>query len=206
MSDVYSLTRGEAQNGLGVFLIDDVGDGSIDKVTKLLAGFPRGAERAIGSAMKRAAASGEAYAARAVRDEYIISASDFKKYTTSRRHVVTDSSGTTVDIEFRGYHIPLIKFDTRVGKDGRITTRVKRTSAKATLDHAFSRTVGRGHTSVFERVNEERLPIRELFGPSTPQMMAYNDDLEQAIGDKVREVFDERVEHEMLAIMNGWRK
>lgn len=195
-----------AKDGLDVFIVDDVGDGTIDRATKLLAGIARGAERAIGSAAKRAATSGEAFAARAVREAYYVKASDFKKYTKSKKRVVTDKSGTTLDIEFSGYHIPLINFSTRVGKDGRIHTQVKRESSKSVLDNAFAQTVGRGHTGVFERVGDERFPIKELFGPSTPQMMSYNDDLEQEIGDHIRDTFDSRLEHEVLALLNGWRK
>ncbi len=201
MNDIYS---GD-QKGLDVFLIDDVGDGSIDKATKMLAGISRGVEKAVGSAIKRAATSGEAFAARAVRDEYYVNASDFKEYTKSSRHIITDKSGTTVDIEFHGHHIPLLKFDTHIGKDGHIVARVKRSSVRTTLEKAFAQSVG-AHTGIFEREGDERLPIRELFGPSTPQMMSYNDDLEQAIGDHVRETFDKRLEHEVNAILNGWRR
>ena len=84
MSDVYSMSRTTAKNAMGVYLVDDIGDGSIDRAMKVLAGFPHGADKAIGSAIKRAAQSGEAYAARGVRNEYYINASDFKSYTRSK--------------------------------------------------------------------------------------------------------------------------
>ncbi len=207
MSDIYSMGRKDIKSGIGVYLVDDIGDKSIDRATKLLAGIPHAADKAIGSAIKRAASSGEAYAARAVRKEYYIGASDFKKYTRSKRHIITQNGSTTVDIEFKGFHIPLIKFDTKVDKDGRVSTRVKRSSPKTVLDNVFKQTVGtHGHEGVFERKSEKRFPIEEKLGPSTPQMMSYNDDLSQDIGDKVREVFEERLEHEVSAILNGWRR
>lgn len=207
MSDVYSMRRTDIKSGIGVYLVDDVGDGSIDRVAKLLAGIPHGADKAIGSAIKRAATSGEAYAARVIRKEYVISAADFKRYTKSKRHVVTADGSTTVNIEFKGNHIPLLKFDTKIGSDGRVVTRVKRSSVKTVFDHVFQKTVGtHGHAGIFERVSDKRLPIEEKLGPSTPQMMSYNDDIAQEIGDKVRETFDQRIEHEMLAVMNGWRR
>ena len=206
MSDIYSMKPSEVKNGVGVYIIDDVGDGSIDRVTKMLAGISHGVDKAMGSAIKRAASSGEAYAARVIRDEYHVSASDFKQYTKSKRHIITQGGSTTVDIEFKGFHIPLLKFDTKFGKDGRVTTRVKRTSGKTVLDNAFKATMPSGHIGIFERVSGERNPIEEKFGPSTPQMMSYNDDISQEIGDKVRETFEERIEHEMNAILNGWRR
>ena len=70
MSDIYSMIRKDIKSGIGVYLVDDVGDGSIDRAMKLLAGIPHGADKAIGSAIKRAATSGEAYAARGIREEY----------------------------------------------------------------------------------------------------------------------------------------
>lgn len=207
MSDVYSMSRSSIKSGIATYLVDDVGGDSIDKVTKLLAGIPHAADKAIGSAIKRAARSGEAYAAKAVRKEYFISAGDFKAYTKSKRHIYTSSEGTSVDIEFKGYHIPLLHFDTKVDRNGRVVTRVKRTSSKVALEHVFSQTVGsHGHTGLFERLTSKRLPIEEKLGPSTPQMMDANDDVSQAIGEKVRETFDERIEHEVTAILNGWRQ
>lgn len=207
MSDVYSMPRTDIKSNMGVYLVDDIGDGSIDRVIKILAGFPHAADKAIGSAIKRAATSGEAYAARAVRKEYFINASDFKAYTKSKRHIITQNGSTTVDIEFKGYHIPLVKFDTKVTGDGIVSTRVKRSSTKTTLDNVFKQTVGsHGHIGVFERLSGKRLPIEEKLGPSAPQMMSSNDDVEQAVGDKVREVFEQRIEHEVVAILNGWRQ
>lgn len=207
MSDIYSMSRKDIKSGIGVYLVDDVGDGSIDRAMKLLAGIPHGADKAIGSAIKRAATSGEAYAARVIREEYYISAGDFKAYTKSKRKIISHNGETTVDIEFKGYHIPLMKFSTRIGSDGRVTARVKRSSSGAVLDHVFAQSVGtHGHTGLFERVTDKRLPIEEKLGPSTPQMMDYNDDISQEIGDKVRETFDQRLEHEILAVMNGWRQ
>ena len=207
MSDIYSMSRSDTKSLTGIYLVDDVGDGSIDRAIKVLAGFGHGADKAIGSAIKRAAVSGEAEAARGVRNEYYIKASDFKSYTKSKRRIISSNGSTTVDIEFRGYHIPLMKFDTKIGRDGRVVTRVKRASARTELDHVFKQTVGsHGHIGVFERITEKRLPIEEKLGPSAPQMMANNDDLEQQVGDKVRDVFEQRLEHEILAVMNGWRQ
>lgn len=192
-------------DGIDIFLTDDVGSGSVDRAIKLLAGIKRGSQKAIGSAMKRAATSGESHAARAVAKDYYISAGDFKKYTKSKKRIVTNEDGASVEIEFRGYHIPLAKFDTKVGADGRVSTRVKRSSARAELEHVFFSKVGsQGHEGLFERLTGNRLPIEEKFGPSTPQMMEANDDVAQSIGDKIREVFESRLDHEVLRVLNGW--
>lgn len=207
MSDVYSMPRAEMKSAVGVFVTDDVGEssGKLDRAIKLLAGFPHAADKAIGSAIKRAATSGEAYAARAVGKHYFVKAGDFKHYTESKRKIHTSGGETVVDIEFRGRHIPLLKFKTSVSSNGLVRAQVKRSSNSDILSHVFKQRVGNQHTGVFERVSKERLPIEEKFGPSTPQMMSANDDVSQEIGDKVRETFDKRIEHEIMAVMNGWR-
>lgn len=203
MSDFYSETRSQNRAGISVYLVDDIGDGSIDRAKKLLAGISHGADKAIGSAIKRAAQSGETFASRIIREEYAVSAGTFNSYTKHKRHIITDGSGTTVDIEFKGVHIPLIKFDTTVSSSGRVSARVKRTSAKTAFESAFRADVG-NHTGIFERKTEKRFPIEQKYGPSTPQMMSANDDVSQEIGDKIRDVFEERLDHEILRVLNGW--
>ena len=193
--------------GIGLVVSDDVGgDGGIERAVKALAGIKNGASKAIGSALKRATSSGAMLAQKEIRQSYVLSAATFKAYTKARRHYVTDAAGTTVSIEFAGIHIPLAKFGARVSRDGRVSARVKRENAQKTLEHAFSRTVGKyGHVGIFERVGEERMPIRELYGPSVPKMLSYNEELSQEVGDRIREKFDQRIDHEILALLNGWR-
>lgn len=182
--------------------LDDMG--SYDHAKKLLAGIPDGVSKAVGSALKRTASSGEAYAARAIRQEYIVKASDYKEYTRSKRHVTHDVSGATeVSIEFFGYHIPLIRFDTAFGKDGRITARVRKTSARQTLENAFAAKLGE-RTGIYERTSEERVPIRQFWGPSTTQMMSANEAVKEDIASHIRNTFDKRIEHEITRVLNGY--
>lgn len=185
-------------------LVDDVGDGSIDRARKLLSGIPHGADKAVGSALKRASRTGMAYATKMLQREYVAGSGTMKSYTATKIHYNNSAGGTTVDLEFRGHHIPLMKFDVSVGSDGRVRARVKRSSAKAALDHVFSATVG-SHTGLFERETSSRFPVEEKMGPSVPQMLSANDDLQQELGDKIREAFEERIDHEILAVLNGWR-
>lgn len=206
MSDFYSMSRNDRVNIVEVYTTDDIGGASIDRAIAMLAGIPHAADKAVGSAIKRAGQTGLTYASRVIRTEYHVKDSDFQKYTRRKRHIYTHGGETTVEIDFKGWHIPLMSFDVSVGKDGRVKARVKRSGTKTTFDNAFIGKAGSsGHTGVFERKTEKRLPILEILGPSTPQMMDYNDDVSIAIGDKVRETFEERLDHEITAILNGWR-
>ncbi len=189
--------------------VDAVGLSSIDKAVQLLAGIESGASRAVSSALKRATSSGAMLAQKEIRTEYVLTASTFKAYTDTKRHYVTDADGTTVEITFAGVHIPLMKFDASVNSSGVVSARVKRSNARGTLEHAFSRTVGKhGHQGIFEHTAERykngNAKMRELFGPSVPQMINYNEEISAEIRDRIREKFDERLEHEILAVLNGW--
>lgn len=200
MSDI-SIGGGDKADSLW---IDDIGSNTLSRAQKLLAGIPGGVSKAVGSALKRAASSGEAYAARAVRKEYVVKASDYKEYTTSKRHIQTNTSGSTeVSIEFYGYHIPLIRFDTAFGKDGRITARVRKESARQILDNAFAAKLGE-RIGIYERIGEKRFPIRQFWGPATTQMMDSNDDVAEDIAAHIRNTFDKRIEHEITRVLNGY--
>ena len=71
------------------------------------------------------------------------------------------------------------------------------------LESAFIAQVG-GHRGVFEREGPARFPIRELFGPASPQMMYSNGDVLDDIEQKMADTYEKRIEHEILRVMNGW--
>lgn len=130
----------------------------------------------------------------------------FLAQTRSVNHFVRESSGEiTVAFGYVGHVIPLIKFNTRINNNGQVVTQVKRSGAAATLDHAFSAQMG-GHRGIYERVGASRLPVRELYGPATPQMMYSNNAVEEEIGKKVLDTYEKRIDHEILALLNGWRR
>lgn len=203
------IFRDVGGTGIGLLVADDVGgDGGMERAVKALAGIKNGASKAIGSALRRAMSSGSMLAQKEIQKQYTMSAGTYKSYTRTRSHVTSGADGTTAEITFAGEHIPLYKYDVKIGSDGRVSARVKRSSARTALEHAFAQKVGgAGHMGIFQREGTARLPIHELFGPSVPQILGYegNDDLTKEIGDKIREKFEERIDHEILALLNGWR-
>lgn len=169
-----------------------------------LAGIPGGVQKAAASAMNRAAVSGRANAAREVGRNYTIKASDFKRYTQSSQHIQKSGNEVSVGINFRGTHVPLIRFNTKITGTGLYKAQVRRDSAGDVLQHVF-RAETKGYMGLFERTGPERLPIKQLMGPSVPQMMGANPKLANEISDNVRKTFEKRMEHEVVAILNGWR-
>lgn len=183
--------------------IDEI-DGSLDRVSKLLVGIPDGVYRAVGSALKRSARHGLTVGMKIVSEEYAISQGELKDRTKNINTVEKNSGGSyQITFGYRGNVIPLIKFDTKFGSDGRVHTRVLRASAKEVLDSAFVARVG-GHTGVFEREGPQRFPIRELFGPSAVQAFYAHEETTDKMDEEILKIYETRIEHEILRVLNGW--
>lgn len=186
----------------GVFV--DIVEDSLSRVQKILTDVKGGWQRSVGSAIKRAADAGKTVSKKAVTDEYTISQSTYLHETRNINHFQKDAGGNiSVVFGYAGYVLSLLKFNTTVGKDGRVSTQVMRSSAKEQLDHAFKAQMG-GHTGIYERIGPSRFPVRELYGPATPQMMYSNERVMDEIEEKMVEAYESRIEHEILRVMNGW--
>lgn len=183
--------------------IDEI-DESLDRVSKLLAGIPDGVYRAVGSALKRSARHGLTVGMKIVSEEYAISQGELKDRTKNINTIEKNSGGSyQITFGYRGNVIPLIKFDTKFGSDGRVHTRVLRASAHEVLESAFVARVG-GHTGVFEREGPQRFPIRELFGPSAVQAFYAHEETTDKMDEEILKTYEARIEHEILRVLNGW--
>lgn len=183
---------------------DEVGDFNLDRVTKLLAGIPDGVYRAVGSAIKRSAQHGLTVGMRIVSEEYAIGQDELKRNTKNINTIVRDGAGSyEVTFGYRGNVIPLIKFDTRIDRNGRVATRVLRKNSRQTLNQAFTARVG-AHTGVFERETEARFPIRELFGPSAVQAFYAREETVDKMNEEILATYENRIEHEITRVLNGW--
>lgn len=202
MSDIVRKNGSHAVYG-GVSV--DIAEEGLDRVIQLLAGLRGGAYKAMGSALAQAANSGKTVAKREASKKYTISQSEFVAQTKNINHFVHSGRALSVVFGYRGHVVPLIKFDTKFGADGRVHTCVLRSSAQEVLDHAFVARMG-GHTGVFEREGPERFPVRELYGPATPQMMYSDEETMDKIENRIVETYTKRISHEIDVILNGWRR
>lgn len=101
--------------------------------------------------------------------------------------------------------IPLTKFNTRISGSGQVVTQIKRSSAAEILEHSFQARL-RGHQGIYERIGISRFPVEERYGPATSQMMYSNNEVTEEISDKVSETFGKRIDQDILALLNGWRR
>lgn len=180
-----------------------------ENIMKLMQSFPSKTKSVVNSALKRATSSGQSLASKAVREEYSVSASGFSKNTKSSKNISVDSDGSLrVDIKYAGHHIPLAEFKASKGADGIVYAKAVRGNMRAAFEHAFFARFGSDTSKpgIYERNTKKRFPIHQLWGPSAAQMMWSSAGVRKSVDSRIKEVFEKRFEHEVLALMNGWRK
>ena len=180
-------------------------EGDLERAQLVLEHIRGGWQKAVGSALARAASAGKTEAKRAVTQEYTLSQSTFLRYTENVNHY--DKKGGeytgTVSFAYKGRVIPLKSFETKIDSSGRVVTNVKKSTGSHVLNHAFWAQVG-DHGGYFERVGPKPYPITQLYGPATPQMMYSNETVTDAIEEKVFDTYEKRIDHEILRVLNGW--
>ncbi len=204
MSDVNSLSGREARSAISVLITSGPTD-ALERAKNMLAGIDKGFRNALGAAIRRTGTSTSAFITKQVRQDYFVKAADLKRHTSVRVRPVLENGFAAVEISFSGTHIPLLEFDTHIDRSGRVSTRVKRSSPRMTLEHGFEATMPTGHMGIFERVTSNREPIKEFFGPSVPQMLSYNTDLQEKVAAHAQDTFEKRLDHEVSAVLNGCR-
>jgi hypothetical protein len=176
----------------------------IERVETLLAGVPDGAPRAVANAMNRGLSKLKAESFRRVKQVYTVKAPALNEATkvSIKKANAGDLQG---EINFAGTKIPLYKFQvtpTQPSWHQLVTAAVKK-GAGGTLPHAFIAGMQSGHTGVFERVSETRLPVEEKMGLSAAQMIS-NEDVMDGLEDAAQEVVNKRLEHEIERLLAGY--
>lgn len=188
---------------MSVITMEAVGGKGLDHVNKILAGIPDGAYRAAYGALRRAGDTAKTRAGQFAAAEYAITKGAFMRNVTEKTVVSGGAGGVAeLKISFAGHVLPLLTFNTRFGRDGRVQTQVKRNGGASSLEHAFVARVF-GPAAVFERLGASRLPIEQKFGPSTAHMMQ-NEQVVERMETTIRETFEARLDHETLRVLNGW--
>lgn len=177
---------------------------TIERTQTLLAGIPKGAERAFSSAINRGLSHTKTQAFKQVKTVYAVKQSALNEATTTR--VQKASTGNLAGyISFSGVKIPLYKFKV-TPKEPRKGQKVRAGVMKgggATFDSAFIAKMKSGHIGIFERITSRRLPIEEKMGLSAAQMVK-NEVIMDQLTKEAQEKVDERLKHEIDRILNGY--
>lgn len=176
------------------------GDKEIEKISKLLQNIPNAMPKAVSRAANRAIQSARTQGVKTVRSEYVIKAGDANATLSVSKATVSQLNAT---VRSTGRPTPLTKFKTRKKRKG-VYARVKK-SGGGDIEGAFYATTPNGHRGVFLRKGRERYPIKNLHGPSVPQMFG-NESVVEAMEKRAQEQFETRLIHETGRLLKGWSK
>lgn len=209
--------------------VQAAGQEALDRARTLLAGVDQGVERAVKAALSRSVSHLRTNSAKAIRERYAISAANIRaEETITVRY--SYQNGVQAVVTFAGQKIPLYRYD---GASPKVPTQDRsrkisafvsgewrkvhpgvpaqghqlRSSAPQTFENAFVARMSSGHTGIFARAGGSAAgsgdAIREIMGSSVPQMLSSEEVSETLVNESMQK-FEERLEHEVLRILNGW--
>lgn len=151
---------------MGVDVAVSIDPAQLARVTAALAGVKNGLKRATITALTRTA--------RAVRAEAVkklAAATGLKQTEIRQRHTRTwvDRAALRATVKITGRGIPLSKLKPRQNKSG---VSFRTPEGRTTRLHAFIATMPTGHTGVFLRKRQTRLPIAEQYGPGVVDIIS----------------------------------
>ncbi|MCI9509560.1 MAG: hypothetical protein HFF10_07445 [Angelakisella sp.] len=214
---------------MSVIQVEAAGQETLDRATRMLAGIDGGIEKAVQGAMSRAVAHLRANSTKAIRERYAISAANLRAEENIRVRY-TYQGGVQAFVTFAGYKIPLYRYDGAApaqptqdtsewamamvaGKWRRVHPSIAASGhqLKGTppqqFQDAFTARMKSGHVGIFERTGGSAESggdaIKELMGSSVPQMLG-SPEVSEKLAQESMDKFEERLDHEVLRILNGW--
>lgn len=201
----------------------------LSRAEKLMAGIEGGVDRAVKSAMTRAVSHLRTSTTREIRKRYDISAPNIRA-NENVRVSYHYGDGVVATVRFAGHKIPLFRYGgaapTKPSVNGSVWTNTmiggfwkrvhpslaaKGHQLKGTspyhFDDAFVAQMQSGHIGIFERTGGASASggdaIREIMGSSVPQMLG-NQEVQEELATAAKGKFEERLDHEVNRILNGW--
>ena len=209
--------------------IEEFSGKGLERAQKLLAGIEGGIDKAVKSALSRTASHLRSHSGQHIRERYDISQSALR---TSENVKINYSyqNGATAEIVFNGKKIPLYRYNgsspkqPTQNKSKRVNAiltggwrsvhpgisaagHLLNSTAPTTFDNAFTAKMKSGHIGIFERTGGSSSrgadAIKEIMGLSVPQMLG-NQEVAENITIDAGKKFEERLDHEITRVLNGW--
>lgn len=178
----------------------EVSEQTMNRIHAVLAGIEKADKKVLKPAMARALQAGKTEAKRQAVSTYHIRPGDFNKNSYIKYNGVEHSQSELIGtVSFAGSPIPLFKYKVTPATPGK-----GKTAAAAVLkknapipfdrnDDVHVLQMQSGHIGIFKSGNGK---LKELYAPSTPKMVE-NKEVMQKVEDKVNEVLNRRIEHEI---------
>lgn len=204
-----------------------VSEQTTNRLHAILSSMGEADEKVLKPALNRGLTAGKTAFNKQIKTVYDVPPAVISQYSTmGYKKVEMRSDGLIGSIEFAGRVIPLYKFNVSPKKPN--TTKTPSAAAlKENTPVKFDRKndtfvaqMKTGHIGVFSRRenvysgkryttstgmvgrNKHNQAIKELYGPSVPRM-AENAVVLQTVEDRVNEVINKRIEHEVDRILSG---
>ena len=211
------------------FYVEVIGAEKFQNAEQMLADVPGGMERALKSATKRAVSFLRTQSTKEIRQRYDISRKNIRAEQNIRVNY-RYFNGVEARVSFRGNKIPLWRYGgsspktPTVNPDKTIMAIVNGnlrpvhpgiaatghqflSTAPTTFSRAFVAQMQSGHIGIFERTGGRTAigdaEIKEIMGSSVPQMLG-GDEVKERLGEQAMSKFEERLMHEVDAIVKGW--
>ena len=196
---------------------------TLDRIHAMLAGVQDADKKVLKPALTRGLMAGKTQASREVRQTYHISAGNFKDKGFIRfNNVAQSGEGIIGSIQYSGSAIPLMKFKVSpsMPKQGVTPSAavLKSSSLVAFADRkdVFVAQMKSWHLGIFSRQegkysskrgsgrNKHTEQLKELYSPAIPTMVG-NKKVMESVEDRVSEVINQRINHEIdrLLKQNG---
>lgn len=166
---------------------------------KALAGVKNGAPKAMSRAINRAAKFGKTRSSKLIRKAYTINAKAVNAATKVEPSTPVTLHGA---ISFKSRPKQLRNYAVKRTKTGLRASVRRSTGFKRLTKRAFYNVIQSG-PAYLRRIDDTRYPIEVLHGPAVPQL-ADNTDVEPELRRDVQKKLDERLEHEVNALLRGF--
>lgn len=189
-----------------------ISDHQLSRARNLLGTIPGAAEKAVSKAINRAITAANQEATRQIQGQYVIKN---KKVITQTKKITCRATKSNLKavIEAKGKPLPLGAFLTNPKKvpkrrpKSKLFAQVKQ-GGGGQIKGAFITTVQTGHIGIrhagvfVRKKGNASLPIKQLYGPSVPQMLG-NEEIQEFLSKRAKLILDEHLEVEIHAILQG---
>ena len=177
----------------------------IEDVEKRLGNLKSKAPLVVARAINRATTNAKKNMAKETSGKYFVSSGDVKKTITVTKATKSSLKAAVIS---NGTGIALSKFKVSPGTPVRYrgknrSPKVYKAGGVKPLDgdpKSFIAIMKSGHKGVFTRTSGRSLPIKQLYGPSVPQMIK-NEKIMKAINDDANETLQKRIDAEIANLL-----
>ncbi len=185
----------------------EVSENTMNRMNALLQGIEGAKGKVLRPAFGRAMQSGKTEAKRQATQTYHIKPGDFNENSRIQYNGINENANEIIgSISFAGHPIKLIKYNvspkTVPKKSIAPRANVLRANPQVKFNRrndVFIQQMKSGHIGIYERNEEGK--FKELYAPSVPKMIE-NEKVMQTIEDRVNEVINQRIDHEIERLLS----